>query len=144
MRYIIWNMKYLIILIFAVLGLLMFSSANSFAAGGCPDGATSLEAYAVCLRPMQGKLGMQYRGTRYDLDQDHQELMGAMSRTTAVPPQPWPGTRGIMGTYPTYPVYPVYPVYPSYPAAGIYMAAAGGGSPAIWNYLSIQCAAPMY
>ena len=130
---------------FITIFLLVISSSVSFAAGGCPDGATSLEAYASCLKPMQGKLGMQYRGTRYDLDQDHQELMGAMSRTTGVPPQPWPGTRGVVGSmYPTYPVYPVYPVYPSYPAAGIYMAAAGGGSPAIWNYLSIQYAAPLY
>lgn len=100
----------------------------AFAVGGCPQSADRLADFRRCLAPMQGKLGMRYVGTQYELDEDHTELLAAMHRTNVVPPQVMPGAVGI--TNPMYPFYPYYPIT----GAAFYLGVGSGMYPAYSSY----------
>ena len=82
-------MKFAISAIALLASLILMPSLTS-AAGGCPQSAENLQAFAGCLAPVRGTISMVYKGTAANLDQDHQALLAAMQRNPGVPPQVMP------------------------------------------------------
>lgn len=130
-------MRSLLISAFVVMALFLAHISPARAAGGCPQSADRLEAYASCLAPVPG-YGMRYRGTAADLDEDHREVMAIMSSSSMVPPQNHNGMTGVVTTNPFYPV--------GYSMAGAmaYVAASRGYSPGAWYWWNMYPLMPFY
>jgi len=112
----------------AALAAMLFAQAAS-AAGGCPQGADSLEAYARCLAPVPGTKTMVYRGSASQfLDEDHVELLNAMERNPGVPPQVIPPG------YAYAPWWGFNPYGPMMARAAVYAAAVKRGAPSYYYY----------
>lgn len=114
-----------------VIMLCIFASCGpAFAAGGCPDAANDLKAFARCMMPAPNIGGTRYIGTMADLDGHHLQLMQSMRNTQLVPPQTVP--------YSTY--SPLAPML----GATAYLSGVYGRNPAFWNYWTLRMAMPMY
>jgi hypothetical protein len=96
---------------------IVLAPVSAALAGQCPTVANDHDDIARCMVPLKGTIGTAsvYSSGRYD--EDHQELMAAMRRTTAVPPQVMPG-----------PLATVYPFFAMYP----YLYNRTGVNPAFW------------
>ena len=102
--------------------LIPAAASSSFAAGGCPQSAGSLQEFGHCLAPVPGTVSMVYTGTLANLDPAHQQLMASMQRGPVVPPQ----------AVVPYPMYgsPYYnPVAGAIVRASAFVAAAKSGNP---------------
>lgn len=107
----------------------------AFAAGGCPKSADNLQAFARCMAPLPGGMGMRYIGTMADLDEDHRELLNAMHATQVVPPQVHNGMAGVVNPYSMF-----YPMI----GATAYIGSYYSKNPSYWNYWMFQSMMPGY
>jgi hypothetical protein len=120
--------------VIAVLGIVFVASAEAMAAGGCPQSAEHLQAFANCLAPVRGTVAMVYKGTLANLDPDNAAFLNTMQRTAVVPPQ-------VIPSYPTYSPYAYNPFGPAMMRATAYVAATKSGNPAYWW---MSAGMPMY
>lgn len=125
-----------IIFIFSI----VISPSIVFAVGGCPQSADRLQDFAGCVVQTRGGavLGSS-SGYGAHLDDDHRELMGAMSANSGVPPQVMPVSGPIINA-PFMPMY--YPIYPIYPVkrGSVWLYTSYGVNP----YINMLYSAPLY
>ncbi len=63
--------------------LIPAAASSSFAAGGCPQSAGSLQEFGHCLAPVPGTVSMVYKGTLANLDPAHQHDTLSLAREWA-------------------------------------------------------------
>jgi hypothetical protein len=88
------HLSYLII----VIAIVLMANSTAFA-GSCPVRANSLEAFAGCMVPMKGTIGMTtVYSSSGKYDRDNAQLMSAMMNSQVVPRQTIPAS--VTNTYP--------------------------------------------
>lgn len=117
----------------AFLALIFAFSIDAAAAGGCPQSADNLQAFAGCLAPVKGTVAMVYKGTLANLDEDHRELLDAMNRNPGVPPQ-------VVVPYPMYGSSFYNPFGPAMVRAAAFVAASKNGNASYYWMMGM----PMY
>jgi hypothetical protein len=112
--------------------------APAMAAAYCPQRADNLAAFAACMAPMRGTIGMvSYVANGAAYDGAHAQLMSAMQAQASVPPHVVPAVPP-PNYYPMAPFYGFASPYGSsspfgafYPMIGA-TAAVYGANPAFW------------
>ena len=110
-----------------------FLCAPSAAAAYCPQRADNLAAFAACMAPMQGTVGMQavVAGGGGGMDQANARLVSAMQNQAVVPPQVIPIVQPAYAIQPYYGI--PYTIPFTYPMFGM-MGGFYGANLALSNY----------